>query len=309
MGPGRTSESLIRILFRRRKRGKFAAWAAGLTLFFFCTGLSAEIIYLKNGEVVIGAVVGQDRTQMRIRTTKGLRVLTKASIRRVSYSKAEEQRLLRRQQDAERRKQEAERRKQAAAERARRESVETNEGESRPSEPITPGGLVLRSAMLPGLGHIAMDKNITGVTYMGLSGLALANLIVSRNGALAAESQNTDDVVLNLLLTFVPNGIDSLSRIGINFYLNSVAQEPYSGAIQRYDQSILLFSGIYLFQLAHIIYDALVQRPAEAPAGTGLNLNSGWDFNFAPALPVTGRSVGTKSSVEFVGNIRYTYLF
>jgi hypothetical protein len=292
--------------------------------FVFCglcaTGaLQSEVIYLKNGEVIVGAIVGQDRTQMRLRTNKGVRTVPKKSIRRVSYSQAEEQAILNRQREAERReKLKAEAAAKIAAEeneRARREDETANPPEdetAEPRPPISPGGLVLRSALLPGLGHLSMGKTFTGAAYMGLSGLALANFVVRRSDALAAENQNGDDVVLNLALTFAPNGLETLQRIGTNFYLNSIAQTPYREAIRRYDQSIQLFVAVYLVQLTHIIYDTLFRESGAAMAPPGFEAQRGWGFRFGPLDPDRVSPSGRRergATIEYAGRLNYTFVF
>ena len=290
-------------------RNNFSArvylFASLLFLTFAGHPLLAEVIYLKSGETLVGRVVGQNRTELRVQTSGGVKTIARTNIRRVSYSKADEDAELERRADAAAaeaaRKQAEERARQEAARKAQKE-METMESEDRP---VSPGGLVLRSAVLSGLGHISMDKTFTGAAYMGLSALALGNLISSRSRALAAENQNSNDVLLNLAITFVPSGLETTQRLGANFYLNSAAQEPYKSAVNRYTQSIQLFVGIYLIQLAHIIYDAFAQ-PAASPADTAENQNAGWNFFLVPTASPAAR---IDNAPAYAGQIQYTFRF
>ena len=271
------------------------ALTAGLCLaiayLFSSNQLSAEVIYLKNGDVIAGTVVGQTRTTMKVRTDSGVRTIQKATIRRVSYDAVEEQRVRRRQAEAERQRQKRaaeEAARKAAEQEAQQQAEEQTTASETDAEAISPGGYVLRSAVLPGWGHLAMDKTWTGVAYMGLGALALGNVVIRRGDALAAQNKNADDVLLNLLLTLAPEGVDAGQRIGLSVYLNSEAQGPYRTAVDGYTNSFWLFAGLYFVQLGHIIYDAFLGQPnnsAPSPAVTGTSGDTpGWNFSITPHI-------------------------
>ena len=64
--------------------------SAFLSLFLFilvCVPhqLSAEAIYLKNGQVIYGRIVNQNRAEVRIITDQGMRVIPKSTIGRIDY--------------------------------------------------------------------------------------------------------------------------------------------------------------------------------------------------------------------------------
>ncbi|MCR9144760.1 MAG: hypothetical protein NXI24_21150 [bacterium] len=301
-----------------------------LVLMLLCpvgSGLVAEVIYLKNGAVIAGKVIGQTRATMRIQTATGVRTIQKTTIRRVSYSAAEEQRVVRQQAEA-RRQREAEAARKAEAERAAREEAarraeaeanandanDTNETDGTPGD-ITPGGYVWRSAVLPGWGHLAMGKTWTGAAYMGLGGLAIINVFASRSGALGAESQNADDVLFNFVLTYAPDGLGVAERIGTSLFLNSQAQGPYRQAINRYEQSLGLLGAVYLIQLGHIIYDAYLGAAADEAEAAAYRAGyrqpaAGWHFDLAPQAMESDRSARTPdSALEWRGRLEYTFSF
>jgi hypothetical protein len=290
-----------------------------LLLLGWSFGLSAEVIHLKNGQVLVGRVIGQTRESMRIQTERGVRTIAKNEIRRVSYSQAEEDAIRQKEAAAEERRRKAEeaeqqRREEAARRKAEAEAARKAEQqaadaadttETPPPGTTTPRSLVMRQALVPGLGHIGMGKTITGATYMGLAGLTLFNFVSSRRQALSAEAQNSQDVLVNLALTFAPNGIETAQRLGINIYLNQIAQEPYRNAIARYDQSLLLLVAVYSVQMIHIIYDVYFSpsdavttaRPARDPY-------PGWDFGVAFAPATEGHR-----EPDLSGQVRYTLPF
>ena len=106
-------------------RLRLFAWALLLPAMPFLTGgdLLADILFLRNGRTIIGKIVGQTRTTVRVRTNRGTQTITKKRIRRVSYNKAEERALIRsREQARKRREAAALARKKAAEERRRREA-------------------------------------------------------------------------------------------------------------------------------------------------------------------------------------------
>lgn len=296
--------------------GRAGLLVAGVLLWFApLQDLTAEVIYMKNGEVIVGRVVAQTAAQMRVETRAGVRVLQKTAIQRVSYSPAEEQAALARETAAEKAAAEAEaarerRDAEARAEAARKKAEAARTDPARPGETPGPIGLTLRSAALPGLGHIALGKTYTGGAYMGLTAAAIANVFVRRSAALSAESKNNDDVNLNFALAFAPDALDVATRLGINVYLNSAAQTPYRAAIDRYDQSLLLLGVVYVWQLAHLVYDAWfagpiasVAPPAPDPAGWRAAFRSAGDL--AGGREDRGRLANSGPFVE----LSYVFIF
>ncbi len=289
-----------------------ALLAAGIVLWLApWHGLAAEVIYLKNGEVIVGRVVAQTATQMRVETRNGVRVFQKTTIQRVSYSSAEEQAALARETAA---ADEAERRAaaaRAAEARKQAEAVRTDPG--RAAETPGPLGLTLRSAALPGLGHIALGKPYTGGAYMGLTAAALVNAFAQRSAALAAETKNSADVNLNFALAFAPDALDITTRLAINLYLNGAAQTPYRAAIDRYDQSLLIVGVVYVWQLAHIVYDAwFADAIVSAASAMRAPDAAGWRFAVAPERrdpeDAALRSAAAMRG-DLAGSLSYVFIF
>lgn len=136
-------------MFASRKHLSFgtvrAAFVALLVFVLAGTGLSAELIQLKNGDYIQGSIVSQDQQRVVMKTDAGQRVISKATIRRIVYDKGMEQRLIaakladeEAQREAERRKREEELRRQKEtelaaleAERKRKEEEERRLREER----------------------------------------------------------------------------------------------------------------------------------------------------------------------------------
>lgn len=270
---------------------------------------------MKNGEVIVGRVIAQTAAQMRVETRAGVRVLQKTAIQRVSYSPAEEQAALAREAAAEKAAAEKaaeaaeaarERRDAAArAEEARKKAEAARTDPARADEVPGPLGLTLRSAALPGLGHIALGKTYTGGAYMGLTAAALVNVFSRRSAALNAESKNSDDVNLNFALAFAPEALDVTTRLGLNIYLNSAAQTPYRAAIDGYDQSLLLLGAVYVWQLAHIIYDAWFAAPGASAAQPAFD-PAGWRLGLRASEAL---AVDRPSDADSAVEMSYVFIF
>ncbi|MCR9142756.1 MAG: hypothetical protein NXI24_10930 [bacterium] len=87
---------------------------------------SAETILLKNGQILSGKVVSQNKTSITIQTEAGRRTILKSRIQRIDYKSAAE---VRRQEQERRRKQEEARRKAEAERRAREAAARKAEAE------------------------------------------------------------------------------------------------------------------------------------------------------------------------------------
>jgi hypothetical protein len=128
---------------------------------------------------------------------------------------------------------------------------------------------------------------------------------VRRSAALDAESKNNADVNLNFALAFAPEALDVATRLGINVYLNSAAQTPYRAAIDRYDQSLFLLGIVYVWQLAHLAYDAWFAGPALSATPPVLD-SSGWrmavSFAAAPELQRGPNDAGASAQLSYTFN-------
>ncbi|MEQ9363868.1 MAG: hypothetical protein RIF32_06485 [Leptospirales bacterium] len=232
-------------------------YTAALTLLICLSGgLAAETLTLKNGQVLRGKVVGQSRTEIRLQTPEGVRVVKKADIRRISYDSPEETED-RRRAEAERRKQEqaeAEREQRQTEAEARKKQEEASDSNG-PVPPETRGlsytGFALRNAVLPGWGFFANDRPGPGAAYAALTAGAVYYAWTTRQAALTAKDENFAQVQLNTLLTLVPNGVDSGTRLGFGFLANQSAYGPYQSKIEAHNQSLQILGLVYFAQLAH----------------------------------------------------------
>lgn len=229
-----------------------------LTLVMFPSSLAAETITLKNGKVLRGQVIGQTRTEIRLQTSNGLRVITKANIRRISYDspaeirRREQQKEKLRKQAEQKRLQEEATRKAADADAARKkQESETTENPQSTQTSLTYRGFALRNAVLPGWGFFANDQPGWGTAYAALTAGAVFYAYTTRQAALAGKDENFAQVQLNTLLTLVPNGLDSGIKLGAGLLANEAAYGPYQTKINRHNQSLQILGLVYIAQLAH----------------------------------------------------------
>ena len=231
-----------------------------LLALLFAGGLAAETIVLKNGQVLSGRVVGQSRTEIRLQTSAGLRVIKKADIRRISYdTPADVER--RRREEAERQERARKQREQEEAARKRQEQAQNGAeaarkqqepaGETQPDEALSYTGFAVRNAVLPGWGFFANDQPVWGATYAALTAGALYHAWTTRRAALAARDDNFAQVEFNTLLTLAPLEIDNGVRLGFGILSNQAAFGPYQSKLDAHNQSLQILGLVYFAQLAH----------------------------------------------------------
>ncbi|MCB1173252.1 MAG: hypothetical protein KDK39_06795 [Leptospiraceae bacterium] len=267
--------------------------AALTTLIWAASPQIAEVIRLKNGQVLLGKVVNQDRANIQVRTDEGvLRTIPKRLIRSTSYN-SEDERQVREQMQREKEKieaqrQEAERREaerqKAESEKEAQKANSNQENTTNTDSPPSTAGIVLRSAILPGWGHLAMNADLTGGAYMALNALAIGYAVQARQGALQAQTQNNQDVTLNYGLSFAPDGLNLDQRLAANYLLNTAAKSGYESAVNNFNQSLQIFGGVYVIQLVHA-YIAASLRPESAQASPSGN---GWAFVAGIVAPASG---------------------
>lgn len=290
-------------------------------------GVAAETIHLKNGSVLRGRVIGQSRTQIRLQTDAGVRTIEKSDVRRISYESADE--LRRQQAEAERRKQaEAERKRQEeaqlkrereAAERAREEAARQAREEAArkaaqeaqdAADVEGPSGLsyrgfALRNAVLPGWGFFAADRPIWGAVYGTLTAGALYYTYTSRQTALAAKSENFQQVQLNTLLTLAPGAFDTGSRLALGVLANQTAYGPYQSKVDAHNQSLRLFGVIYAVQMIHT---AALARGWPAPGQVSVTLpESGAEFAMGLLAPRVGVDFMPAAEAQLGAELRFYF--
>lgn len=247
----------------------------------FLTGsLSAEAVYMRSGDVLTGAITAQDRTSITLITDGKLRRISKSQIARITYESPEQIAAKKARLEAIRRAQ-AEKARQDElirqeiqsvreqyerqftryrAERARylREQVEKGNIE-KPDEPIGYLDFAWRSAVLPGWGHIEMDRPVIGYTYMFLTAAALVNVADKYGPASSAQATNEDQVLTNTLLAYYTSnaGFDPAVSAALSIDANRNAAGDYQKRIDQYNQAWATLGIVYGVQMIHIIYNGL----------------------------------------------------
>lgn len=274
-------------------------WIILALLLVLPLSLAAEIVYLRDGRVVEGAIIAQDNNYLDIRTATGSQRIAKSQVRRIAYNTAEEKarmekerlaliarqeaarrelerlRKLRELEAQAREKQDLELQKKLARERAAaakivRESVERKEIEA-PDVPVGYWGFAWRSALLPGWGHMAIGRPVVGGIYMGATALALYNVSQAYGPARRAQKANHDEVLLNTIYTIVPSNLDAGPRIFLGVEANRRTYLVYQKKVDRYNKSLALLVGVYGLQMVHVILNGLAWESGEIVGGEAAN--------------------------------------
>lgn len=286
----------------RFRRG--GALLLAVAAFFLTSSLAADIVYLKNNEALIGRITAQTREAVTLRLDNGaVRTIPKTAIARISYS-AEETARLRAERAAEEKRREDEARKRAEAN-TRPDPDET----PGPREPITPLGALWRSAVLPGWGHYALGETWTAAGHAGLNALALGYVVVSRNAALAAESQHQSQVTTNFLLAFGPEQVGVETRLGLNVILNQNSFAPYQEQVDAHNRSWYFLAAAYLFQLGHVYWSASSAANAAVPPSPAPGTVFTWNLGVRPVPDATGFAGARRNAFENYaeGALRYRF--
>jgi hypothetical protein len=270
--------------FHRRRGALLLAVAA----FLISSSLAADVVYLKNNEALIGRITAQTREAVTLRLDNGaVRTIPKTAIARISYS-AEETARLRAERAAEEKRREDEARKRAEAN-TRPDATEP----AGPSESITPLGALWRSAVLPGWGHYALGETWTAAGHASLNALALGYVLVSRNAALAAESQHQSQVTTNFLLAFGPEQVGVESRLGLNVILNQNSFAPYQEKVDAHNRSWYFLAAAYLFQLGHAYWSASSAANAAVPPSAAPGTAFAWNLGVR-SVPAANESASAR---------------
>ncbi len=239
--------------------------------------LSADTIYLKNGQTLTGDIVQQSRTEISIQTTAGVKRVQKTTIRRVVFSsrqdgaaREEAARKARQQEEAARKAREEAVRKQqqAEAERADREAAERaaqEDAEDAEEPQITRGGALWRSLILPGWGQSYQGRSSAAWGYGGafLATGALNAVFISelqtRQAALdaAGSSLNLSVVVLGAALpTIDPTLALRPQLFGLQFF-NFAERNAANGAARSASRNVqlgnLLLGAVYVASIVDVI--------------------------------------------------------
>jgi len=253
--------------------------SAGLLLILIIpASLSAEILYMKNGEIVRGRIVFQSSDSVSIQSEGRTRALNKADIRRISYNDEEEktneqrdnrlQQMMNRQQDLmvenNRLKQELARRDEAEKERAKTQTAA-------PVEAVTDRSSLWRSIVWSGWGQYHRGENKKGLIMMISSGVLFLNWYLHDRTYRA----RTDDLNERQNMALASGGTQNAGAIAGSFILVNEARNARFQAAQQATIAELLFLGFYAFNLYDIFFNKVIisENPSGAQA-TGLYLGA-----------------------------------
>lgn len=275
--------------FQRRR-----ALLLAVAVFLISSSLAADIVYLKNNEALIGRITAQTREAVTLRLDNGaVRTIPKTAIARISYS-AEETARLRAERAAEEKRREDEARKRAEAA-TRPEPGESPGPGPGPREPITPLGALWRSAVLPGWGHYALGETWTAAGHASLNALALGYALVTRNAALAAESEHQSQVTTNFLLAFGPEQLGVETRLALNITLNQNSFAPYQEKVDAHNRSWYFLAAVYLVQLGHVYWSASTGANAALPPSPTPGTEFTWNVGVRP-VPIPSETAAVRRS-------------
>ncbi len=311
---------------------------AAVLLLFICAALSAEVLYLKSGELFQGKITAQTMTHITIQTRTAQRYIAKSTIRKIMYDEdpeakarqeAERQRLIRLAAERKaREKEEAALRLQnevrmarhtfdyqqaqirAARARYYRELVAAKKIEKPAGVPLSFVDFAWRSALVPGWGHFYLGKPIIGGAYMGLSALSLYAVATLRGPAVAMKKENEDQVNLNLatMLYFQPGQGNDLKML-LLFNSNHQLATQQQGRVDNYNRAVMFLGAVYGLQILHILFNGiawqsgwLVQNDIQAESFTMTV------FAAPAAAPARGDlAAGSRKSVDTFFSVNYFF--
>lgn len=254
-------------------------------LFLLLAGtLRAEVVHLKNGEVVQGRITTQTTTHLTILAGGVSRFIPKNTVRRIIYdTDPEAKRLVDEQRQRQLAYEEARKRRekeeailrlkeevrlartsagyqqaQVRAARARiyRELVAAKKIE-KPPEPIGFFDFAWRSIVLPGWGHFYLGKPIIGTTYAVLTAGAIVNVAVTYGPAKRAQQENNQNVIQNYAVTLlIPGGAPELKAF-LMYKSNLAEYNREQTRVDAFNRAPGILAFVYGLQLLHIIFNGL----------------------------------------------------
>lgn len=261
----------------------------------------AETVYLRDGRVLEGSLIGQSRTEIRLRTDRGLVVINKTKIRRIAYSsghtpvdkvavdKAAADKAAADARQKEQLRQQAElARRREIARKIEKEKRKANQDRKTPGQPARADGASaghsrwgapLRSAALPGWGHQYLGSPLLGWTYSGVFVGAAAFAAGSRAQALTAKSKYDAATARSKLFPFLGSGGAVLAVL-----LDQQARSTYEKSTRQYRQSLGLVAFVYLFQFAHAFWSGWSTGSAASVAAPDRTPGSSFVINANPTM-------------------------
>ena len=304
------------------------SFIATLTFLLLAFPVQAELLTMRDGSIVQGSILSQDRDRVVIRTETGTRSIPKVLIQRIVYDaaiaaaviaereaeEAEREARDRADQEQEAREREA-RQLQArgdreaylasarAAEEAYRRAQqpepipepepqpEVAEPEPTPPPVVDRWGPFLRSMAVPGWGQVYAGQTTAGLLYGSAFVLASLNAVGLRNVAIDARNSYRSFTDTSFLLPFAPGvGTGILPYI----YLETSSRSlTYENATNRLRGASYLLAGVYVIQLAHAFF---LEKEIEAVA-VGTSPGASGQSGFGMAMFYESTEPGLVSSL------------
>ena len=240
--------------------------------------LLGDVIELRNGRSVEGAIVGQSRTDVRVRVDGRIIAVSKTTIKRIRYGPDESAK--RREAEEARKRRATEERK---AEDARRAAAEKQEKEKREADARAArnsgkkgavdatgersrSGAIWRSLVLPGWGFLYRDEPTWGWSYLaGFTGGALASAGLYRRARTAkAKYDNAAGGSLALLMGDSRPGATIL-LLFLDQATDNRNYRDYKTKSGRANAMLGITALLYVVQAVHVAWlDAPVRKSATA---------------------------------------------
>ncbi len=275
-------------------------------LCFSFSGLQAEVVYLKNGDVILGRVTGQSKEMVTVATADGIQNIPKSRIQRISFNRQEEADFLSKMDETEKIKAIEEKNKQLLEIMARQAEVRnqsyksddenrekrTEEEKSFFSSEIAylrkkkKEEIVLKSNLIPGLGQISRGDSIRGAVYMSIFGTSLAGAWYAAEEYAKAKQEYNQS---NLAYILVFQNYYSLPLLMSMYYQN--AAESRSNMDASIGLSVALAAGamgVYLINQA----DARFIEPEVRVAANGSSADPNGIAGF---IPLGGRFLQSRN--------------
>lgn len=275
---------------RLPSRSYATALVAGLLLLSITGPLMADTIYLRSGRAYYGKILNQTATEVLIKTNSGVRTVAKRDIQRITYEAydqaVEKERRERAARLARARARAEEKRKREAKEREERDRKEAlaaklafrkeqalarkertaflrkqvEEGKIKKediNEPIGFWDFAWRSMVVPGWGHVHMERPIIGSAYFAGFVLFAARAYTTRQAALEAQAANNRETANNTILFATANQTTPEVRYALAAEANRRFLTVYQSKLDQANGALLALGLFYAFQALHIVADGL----------------------------------------------------
>ncbi|MBE7437201.1 MAG: hypothetical protein HS115_02010 [Spirochaetales bacterium] len=227
-----------------------------VVLWFFPALVFADVVVLRNGQSLEGRIQRQDRSSIVLETTNGPRTIGRHEVRRITFG-AVDLEAAQRREELLRQKKAAEEESRAEEERLLLEERKKEEARQREESSNRNRGLLLRSMVLPGWGHLAAGQTTPGALYAGTAAIMASATASLHTSAIASRSVYHTTALRNNLLALQLGSGNTLSAVKessllYSLALNRTARQDYTRSVANYNAFLAVDLTFYLAQLAHL---------------------------------------------------------